>query len=175
MYNCKFKVTSPFGARMLNGKTEHHNGIDLVSLGDKHIISDVSGRVVASQIVHDKQNRTWEWGNYVCILGIDGYYYYYCHLKTRLVVVGDRVEYGDHIGIEGNTGYSFGDHCHFEVRDKNHKSINPAPFIGIPNEIGTYGRDYRGECKVRFSLSDATMQYLDGYTFAGDLYRKLMK
>ena len=41
------------------------------------------------------------------------------------------------VGVQGNTGYSFGEHCHFEVR-KNNVSINPAPLLGIENKIGTY-------------------------------------
>ena len=79
---------------------------------------------------------------------------------------------GDHVGIEGNTGYSFGSHCHFEVRDAS-GAINPAAVLGIPNAVGTYGTNYRAECQRKFKLSDDTMKYLDKYTYANDLYRKL--
>ena len=146
--------------------------IDVVGITDKHVCAVVGGRVVTSKIVTDKSNRTWEWGNFVCILGDDGRMYYYCHLSKRLVSVGRRVEAGQHIGIEGNTGYSFGSHCHFEVRE-NGVSIDPAPFLGIPNKAGTYGTDWRAEVQKKFGLSKDTMAYLDKYRYAADLYRKL--
>ena len=172
IYSGKFKVTSPFGRRTLNGKLDDHKGIDVVGITDKHVCAVVGGRVVTSKIVTDMSNRTWEWGNFVCILGDDGRMYYYCHLSKRLVSVGRRVEAGQHIGIEGNTGYSFGSHCHFEVRE-NGVSIDPAPFLGIPNKAGTYGTDWRAEAQKKFGLSKDTMAYLDKYRYAADLYRKL--
>ena len=173
IYNGKFKVTSPFGMRVLNGEREDHRGIDVVGLGDKHICAVVGGTVVSSTIITDRSNLTWQWGNYVCVLGEDGRRYYYCHMERRLVSVGQRVNAGDHLGIEGNTGYSFGTHCHFEVRE-NGVSIDPAPFLGIPNMVGTYGTDWRAEVQRKFGFSDGTMKYLDGYKYAADLYRKLV-
>lgn len=175
IYSGKFKVTSPFGNRVLNGATGFHKGIDVVGITDKHVCAVASGWVGQSTIIHDKNNRTWEWGNYVRIDGDDGKYYYYCHLSKRLVSVGQRVNAGDHIGIEGNTGYSFGSHCHFEVREPNGNSINPAPFLNINNCVGTYGKDYRAEVARKFGLSNHTLSYLDGYEFAADLYKKLSK
>ena len=138
IYSGKFKVTSPFGKRTLNGVADNHKGIDVVGLDNKNVCAVVGGKVVSSLIITDKSNRTWEWGNYVRIDGDDGKRYYYCHLSKRLVKAGQRVKAGDHIGIEGNTGYSFGSHCHFEVRTSSGVSIDPAPFLGIKNAVGTY-------------------------------------
>lgn len=48
---------------------------------------------------------------------------------------------GDVIGIEGNTGYSFGSHCHLEVRTSGNKvtsTVNTPAFTDIPNKTGTY-------------------------------------
>ena len=173
IYSGIYKVTSPFGPRILNGQPDDHKGIDVVGITNKTITAVASGVVGESTIITDRKNRTWEWGNYVRIDGDDGLSYYYCHMDKRLVVPGQRVKAGDHIGIEGNTGYSFGRHCHFEVR-RNGVSINPAPVLGIPNAVGTYGRDYRAEAQRRFGLSDGTMKYLDRYTYSSDLYRKLV-
>ncbi len=174
IYSGKFKVTSPYGRRVLNGKQEYHNGIDVVGITDKHVCAVVGGVVVSSTIITDKSNRTWEWGNYVCVLGDDGRKYFYCHLSKRLVSAGKAVKAGDHIGVEGNTGYSFGSHCHFEVREGD-VSVNPSTFLGIENKEGTYGRDYRAEAAKKFGLSEDTMKYLDKYKYAADLYRKLVK
>ena len=49
--------------------------------------------------------------------------------KSVTVKVGQRVEQGDVIGYMGNTGYSFGGHVHFEVRDTADKKINPVPYL----------------------------------------------
>lgn len=173
IYNGKFKVTSPFGMRTLNGVRTEHKGIDIVGITDKHVCAVVSGRVAASTIITDKSDRTWEWSNYIRVDGDDGRRYYYCHLSKRLVTVGRRVKIGDYLGIEGNTGYSFGSHCHFEVRDRAGNSVNPSTFLGIPNACGTYGEDWREEVQRRFGLSDETMKYLDKYEHAAALYRKL--
>ena len=172
IYSGKYKVTSPFGDRILNGVPDDHRGIDVVGITNKTITAVASGVVGASQIITDRKNLTWQWGNYVRVDGDDGLSYYYCHMDRRLVVPGQRVKAGDTLGIEGNTGYSFGRHCHFEVR-RNGAAINPAPVLGIPNEIGTYGRDYRAEVQEKFGFADSTMKYLDRYTYAADLYRKL--
>ena len=173
IYSGKYKVTSPYGERVLNGSREFHGGVDVVGLADKHVCAVVGGYVAVSQIVTDKSNLTWQWGNYVCVIGDDGRQYYYCHLSKRLVNKGQRVNAGDHVGIEGNTGYSFGSHCHFEVRDSAGNTLNPTAVLGIPNSVGEYGTDYRAACRKKYGFSDGTMKYLDGYEYANDLYRKL--
>ena len=173
IYSGRFSVTSPFGYRLLNGSPNNHKGIDVVGLDDKHVCAVRPGVVGASQIITDRSNRTWEWGNYVRIDGDDGMYYYYCHLDKRLVTVGQRVNKGDHIGIEGNTGYSFGSHCHFEVRNLSGWSVNPAPYLDIQNAVGQYGGNWRDKVQKRFGLSDSTMTFLDTHPFPDDLYMKL--
>lgn len=130
----EYRVTSPFGMRWLNGVQNYHAGIDLVC-DDKTIVSTDNGIVLVSQIVTDKNDRTWEWGNYVCIQTAEGKHVYYCHMESRAVKYGDKVKVGTPIGIMGNTGYSFGAHLHYEVR-QNNIPINPANYLGIKNEIG---------------------------------------
>lgn len=173
IYPGTYRVTSPFGYRTINGDREYHRGIDVVGDGDKHVCSVCDGIVAVSTIITNKKDRTWEWGNYVRVDGSDGRHYYYCHLASRLVSAGRHIKAGEHVGIEGHTGYSFGNHCHFEVRDASGNAVDPAPFLGIPNAVGTYGTDWRDFCRQRFSLSPATMAYLDKYPYAADLYRKL--
>jgi murein DD-endopeptidase MepM/ murein hydrolase activator NlpD len=70
-------------------------------------------------------------GNIVVIKHDNGYFTRYYHLKYKSVTVkvGQRVEQGDVIGYMGNTGYSFGGHVHFEVRDTADKKINPVPYL----------------------------------------------
>ena len=135
----RVKLTSAYGNRVLNGKNDFHHGYDLVGVGSTDVTAAVGGKVAVSRIITDKSNRTWEWGNYVCVHGDDGRYYYYCHLALRTVNKGDTVKVGDKLGVMGNTGYSFGAHLHFEVREKDGKTtVCPYEIIGIKNEVGTY-------------------------------------
>ena len=131
------RVTSPYGNRTLNGTKQFHGGYDLVGVGSYDVCAIVGGTVVHSRIITDKSNPTWQWGNYVCIKGTDGRLYYYCHMKSRAVTAGQTVKVGDKLGVMGNTGYSFGAHLHFEVREGS-KAISPESILGIPNKTGTY-------------------------------------
>lgn len=159
----KFRITSRYGTRTLNGKTEEHGGIDVVGISSKEVCAVAPGVVVASRIVTDKSNLTWQWGNYVAVRGDDGKTVYYCHMKERKAVVGQRVDIGDDIGIEGNTGYSFGAHLHLEIREGN-KRINAAEYIGVPNEIGIYETEVEDEMNEKFD---------ELYASAGEIYNKL--
>ena len=133
------KLTSPYGSRTLNGKANFHAGYDLVGIGSRTVVAAVGGKVAVSRIITDKSNRTWEWGNYVCVHGDDGRYYYYCHLASRAVAKGARINAGDKLGVMGNTGYAFGAHLHFEVREADGKTtVSPEAVLGIPNRVGVY-------------------------------------
>ena len=133
------KLTSPYGSRTLNGKANFHAGYDLVGIGSRTVVAAVGGTVVVSRIIADKSNRTWEWGNYICVRGDDGRQYYYCHLASRAVAKGARINAGDKLGVMGSTGYAFGAHLHFEVREADGRTtVNPEAVLGIPNREGVY-------------------------------------
>lgn len=136
-FDGRMHITSAYGWRTdpFNGKREQHPGLDIVG-EDYNIRATMGGTVVISQIVTDKSNVTSQWGNYVCVLGDDGNYIYYCHMAERRVRDGQRVSAGDILGIMGSTGYSTGDHLHFEVRSGTNVVLDPAAYLGIPNRIG---------------------------------------
>ena len=72
-------------------------------------------------------------------------------MKSRAVAAGQTVKAGDKLGVMGNTGYSFGAHLHFEVREGS-KAINPEGILGIPNNTGTYSlpikTDYERDIEI---------------------------
>ena len=139
IFKGKNRVTSPYGNRTLNGKKEFHGGIDIVGDDNEDILCPVDGVVRSSTIINDKSDLTWTWGNYVRVDDKDGNRLFFCHMASRAVKVGQRVTVGDKLGVMGNTGYSFGVHTHFEVRKPDGKTtIDPAEYLGIPNERGTY-------------------------------------
>ena len=140
----KCRLTSRYAYRIhpITGVRQFHGGVDLVGINtDQGIGTEViavhSGKVVRSRIVTDRNDATWQWGNYVAIAGDDGVTIYYCHLAQRNVKVGQRVNAGDCIGVEGSTGQSTGVHLHFETR-RGATRINAADYLGIPNTAGTY-------------------------------------
>jgi murein DD-endopeptidase MepM/ murein hydrolase activator NlpD len=122
-----------------------HFGIDMAGGADNKILASESGKVI------DMENSCpvgslgcgGGYGNLVFIQHEGewaGYVTQYCHLKTGSVTVkvGDTVKKGQVIGIEGNTGHSFGEHLHFEVR-KGGQPVDPEPLF-CPPPTGTYGQ-----------------------------------
>ena len=178
----KYRMTSPYGQRVLSGKSEFHGGVDLVGVGGTAVCSVCDGTVVQSRIVTDKTNLTWQWGNYVAVQAKDGTTVYYCHLDSRAVKNGDKVKAGQRLGIMGNTGYSFGAHLHFEVR-RNNQKINAADYLGIPNKTGVYdvrslnAEEYVGKIidKVGFDKPADVKKALLGvkHNCPDELYRKI--
>ena len=119
----------------------NHNGIDIVGDDDKTVHAVAGGTVGFAGIVPKSAGGlTWQWGYYIRVDGNDNRKYYYCHLAagSLLVRVGQRVQAGTALGTMGNTGYSFGAHTHFEVRNAYGTPIDPAGYAGVRNAVGTY-------------------------------------
>lgn len=127
-YKGKFRVSQEF-------KGTAHQGLDLVGVDSKEIYATVDGVVQVSG-----NNDPNGFGIYVRILGDDGNLYYYGHMSSTVVKVGDRVKCGEKISTEGSSGKSTGSHCHYEVRKTLNKSsyLDVCEISGIPNRIGTY-------------------------------------
>lgn len=134
-----------------------HGGIDIEGIDDDNIMfpyyncKSITGTVITARIVKNKNNKTWEWGYYVCVKLDNNQtpdlvnYLYFCHCSKLLVRAGDRVKSGDVIAIMGNTGNAalanppFA-HCHFEVRASPiGRGIDPTAYAGFANKVGTYG------------------------------------
>ena len=75
------------------------------------------------------------YGNYVNIKHSDEWWSMYGHLLKGLTVkLGDRVRKGQVIGYMGNSGYSNGQHLHFELRqgaNRKEKTIDPLDILFI--------------------------------------------
>lgn len=144
---------SRYGYTRGGGKT-WHGGVDLVGLDDTTIRMPfykgkmIRGTVTRARRVINRQNKTWEWGWYVCVKLDDAQtpdavnYLYFCHCDKLLVTAGQKVISGDALGIMGNTGNAAGGykHCHLEVRaTADGKGLNPTAYAGTPNTVGVYG------------------------------------
>lgn len=134
-------------------KGKSHNGIDLVGAGYTldYVVAHSEG-VVVGVVSNCNRNtsKTGEriYGNYIKIKHDNGMYTLYAHLRygSVAVKVGDRVTKGQVLGFMGNTGYSFGAHLHFEVRNANNVQIDPTAYISEeivqeePKEVQIEGR-----------------------------------
>lgn len=178
LYQGEYKVTSWFGPRDLDGDKRPHKGIDCVGLTSKNIIAPTNGRIITSQIITEKNSpiwgNTWEWGNYVKMDDLNGYYLFFCHLSSRAVKAGQTVAKGQLIGVEGQTGYSRGSHLHFEVRRKSDNvSINPMDYFEILHNWEV--NHFKKQARKKYGFDDSTMEYLSKYPYAVSLFEKLLK
>ena len=82
---------------------------------------------------NDKSKKTY--GNYIKINHGNGLVTLMAHLKydTISVKLGEKVKQGQKIGIMGNTGYSKGRHCHYEVKISNEK-VDPLKYTYLEKE-----------------------------------------
>ena len=69
-------------------------------------------------------------GNFVRIKHESGVYSRYLHLvkNSIKVKVGQKIKAGALLGMEGNTGYSYGTHLHFDINDGT-QYVDPLPYL----------------------------------------------
>ena len=144
-YIGSFIVTQQF-------KGSTHDGLDMVGIDSKNIYSTVEGEVEyagwESALNHSKG-----FGKYVRIKKKDSSdRYYFGHLSSINVKKGQAVKIGTLLGVEGNTGYSFGSHCHYCIRgDASKSKIRDVSAIsGIPNKMGTYKSEEQKVSSVKY-------------------------
>jgi murein DD-endopeptidase MepM/ murein hydrolase activator NlpD len=134
-----YRISSPYGYRILKGKKEFHDGIDFVSTsGDTNVYAIANGLVEYDM---DNYNDALRWvdkhhsgGNMIIVKHtINGNYYYarYLHLGQNTVSKNDFVNEGDVLGQYGDYGYSFGAHLHFDMYDKKWRKIDPSAILGV--------------------------------------------
>lgn len=86
-----------------------HTGADICAAYGTPILASDAGVVVTS-------GWHFSYGNHVVIDHGNGYRTLYAHMcYSPSVSVGQGVSQGQIIGYVGSTGYSFGNHCHFEM------------------------------------------------------------
>jgi murein DD-endopeptidase MepM/ murein hydrolase activator NlpD len=112
-----YVVTSEWGGRW--GRM--HEGMDLAAPTGTPIHASDGGRIIKANY----------WSGHGLCVEVDhgnGVITRYSHCSAVFVSIGDLVYQGQHIANVGNTGHSFGSHCHFEVRI-NDVSQNPRKYI----------------------------------------------
>lgn len=113
-----YTISSPFGHRVLNGKSENHGGVDLAAPKDTPIYAVKDG--VCQVSGHDSS-----YGNCVTITHENGVKTRYAHMNATIVSDGEQVVAGQLIGYVGHTGNVTGDHLHFEVINESGQRVDP--------------------------------------------------
>lgn len=175
----RFKVTSPRGYRILNGKREYHGGLDLVALDSSAVYSISDGTVEPTPY------ETNGFGWYVRVRLDNGNRIYYGHLADKPLVSSGRIKAGTLLGYMGSTGNSTGAHTHLELRGRGYDktSLDISEYTGIPNKIGVYYSDnefldIEEQWKLlqdKCDFEQQTIDYLKTYQYSNDLLLKLLK
>ncbi|MBS1681870.1 MAG: M23 family metallopeptidase [Bacteroidetes bacterium] len=112
-----------FGERFLpqDGYSRQHNGLDFVAPYGSPIYATGDG------VVSYASGGT-TYGNVVFVNHGYSFETRYAHMSKFIVTVGQLVKRGQVLGYVGNTGHSFGNHLHYEVRYQNN-FVNPINFF----------------------------------------------
>lgn len=118
-------VTSAFGYRIhpTKGTYGMHTGVDFSAAGGTNIYASKSGTVITSTMSS-------AYGNYVVVSHGSGQATLYAHMSSRAVSAGDYVVQGQTIGYVGTTGWSTGNHLHFEVIIDGEYQ-NPMSYVSV--------------------------------------------
>ncbi len=113
-------ISSYFGPRDLAG-TSYHHGIDIPCPTGTPILATESGTVILATYNSSL-------GNYITIDHGGGMTTTYGHNSAFAVSAGTVVTKGQVIAYAGDTGFSFGSHCHLAVRI-NGVNVDPLPYL----------------------------------------------
>ncbi len=124
-----------------------HTGIDIDAPPGTPVIAAASGRVVWAGygLLHGDEDPEDPYGLAVMIrhdFGFEGHKLQtvYAHMDEINVILGQRVETGDTLGLVGNTGNTTGPHLHFEVRlesgERYYTHRNPELWLTPPQGMG---------------------------------------
>ena len=122
----KFILSSPFG----DVSSVHplpHRGMDL-AMPEGTLLRTVTNGVV------DRVFNDGKCGKGVMVQFETNKYNIYCHMKEVFVNPGQHLQYGDKIGLSGNTGNSTGPHLHLGVKDGG-QYLDPSSFNNDLQEL----------------------------------------
>lgn len=119
----KFKLTGPFGELSEVRDYIPHTGIDLAMPKGTELHS------IANGIVDKVFDGSGNIGEGLSVKLESGQRLIYGHLDQVKVSVGEKIGYGDLLGVSGNTGNSTSAHLHFAVRNPDGSFVDPTPLV----------------------------------------------
>lgn len=169
-----------YGYTRGNGKT-WHGGVDIIGLDDQYVrmpyyqnddgsLRSISATVRRARCITDRNDRTWEWGNFIGALFDSNQtpdevnYLIMAHNAKLLVDEGQHVKSGDVLAVMGNTGNAAGGykHVHLEARNTiTGRGVDPTRYSGTRNAVGIYGTAENGSSEqISQKPTGKTMQCL---------------
>ncbi len=145
MTNWSYMFKSPYMATHISQRYpnydngEYHKGIDIIDAN-----GDVDGYpVYASYDGYVKEvgnNASDDRGIYVQIVQDNGYVVRYLHMQKGSVKIteNDKIKAGDYVGKVGCTGYAFGSHLHYDVKESLNAKEYTQPLNFFKNINFTY-------------------------------------
>ncbi|CAK1253758.1 Murein DD-endopeptidase MepM and murein hydrolase activator NlpD [Fructobacillus tropaeoli] len=123
-----------------------HYGVDFQTVDHDETGAASNVYAVASGTVI-KVGNSKEGGYFLVIKGDDGVYTYYGHAPSKEAIVvntGDKVQKGQHISHEGQSGEATGIHVHFGVNTKSDQGFgiqadgnrSPGQYLKLPKAAG---------------------------------------
>ena len=109
------RISSNFGNRNLNGKSDNHRGIDIAIQRGTRVDANISGKVIASGRAGKDNDYHSSYGNIVVIQDANNLKHIYAHLDKAVAKLGSTIEVGQQVGTVGSTGNSTGPHLHYEI------------------------------------------------------------
>jgi murein DD-endopeptidase MepM/ murein hydrolase activator NlpD len=121
-------ISSRYGSRVMNGKTQMHEGLDIKGKTGEPIFSTGKGKAIIG-----RENSGF--GIWVIVDHGNGLQTWYGHMSQHAIENGQDVDAGTIIGYVGSTGISTGPHLHYQIM-KDGKSIDPVN--SNPSELKNY-------------------------------------
>lgn len=155
------KVTSYFSE---DRESYNHKGLDLVY--DIHVEENQQNIVATRSGTVKLAGYEDTMGNFVYIDHEDGFISIYMHMENNSLQVktGDSVDYGQVLGLMGNTGNSDGQHLHFQI-EKGGVPVNPLDYIDINNPRPAQSAEYNtiGSSPALIFVMEGENSALRGY------------
>ena len=148
--NKESSATCPAGYRSLYTQTKGHNGLDLRAVRWQPVYASHDGVVAEVQTEIERGLGIGIVSNeerYFDETGTEEFYKSrYWHFIALDVHLGDKIKTGDFIGYADSTGYSTGDHLHFELKPVTitdvvdgmpvyHNTLQNNGFLGAVNPL----------------------------------------
>lgn len=115
------RTTDSFAAHVARGSGLP--GLDYATPIGEGIMAMKSGVVTRAGLTPSANGKN------IRIAHDDGTTSYYLHFSALYVVVGQRVNQGNVIGLSGNTGRTTGPHLHVSIANKSGVLVDPATLI----------------------------------------------
>lgn len=117
-------VSDPFGTNRGVGRIHEGIDLDLYGMWNSPIFSSCVGTVSRVEYL------TYSYGYHVIVDCGDGWTTLYAHMSEIHVTPGQSVSQGTQLGLSGVTGFTTGEHLHFEIR-LNGGPVDPANYMSF--------------------------------------------